>query len=199
MEKTISKEALEKLPLVSFTGNWVVVNDTEQADAAVKAIRETGAIIGFDTETRPAFVKGVTYKVALVQLSVHDTVYLFRLNRIGGMPPSFVQLLEDPEVIKVGLSTPDDFGNMRKWGPINPRGFIEIQQLVTKYGIEDKSLARVYGLLFGKKISKRQRLTNWEAEKLTDKQLAYASLDAVACVEIYNELSRLGGSKIIDV
>lgn len=192
MQSRITKEELESLPIVEFTGDVFVINNDEEAANAVKAIKEANTLIGFDTETRPAFIKGVSYKVALVQLSVNNTAYLFRLNKMKGLGKDLKELLEDPNYIKVGLSTPDDFKNLRKWDNIEPKGVIEIQHLVKGYGIEDMSLAKIYALLFGLKISKRQRLTNWEAEPLTDKQIAYAALDAVACVHIYNELITMG-------
>lgn len=188
----IDKEEFNQMPIVSHTGNIVVANTVEEADAAVAAIREAHSIVGFDTETRPAFVKGVTYKVCLVQLSVGKTGYLFRLNLMQCIPASLKELLEDNRVIKVGLSTHDDFQNLRKWEDLNPKGIIELQHLVKGYGIEEMSLAKIYALLFKKRISKRQRLTNWEAPSLTDKQLSYAAFDAVACVEIYTELTRMG-------
>lgn len=189
----LSKEEFNQLPIVSHTGNIIVVNTDEQAVAAIEAIRSAHCIVGFDTETRPAFVKGVTYKVCLVQLSAAKTGYLFRLNLLEGIPACLKEFLEDVNVIKVGLSTHDDFQNLRKWDEnLSPRGFIELQHLVKGYGIEEMSLAKIYGLLFKKRISKRQRLTNWEAPSLTEKQLAYAAFDAVACVEIYTELTRMG-------
>jgi len=189
----IDKEEFNQLPLVEHTGNIFVANNEEQAMAAIAAIRETHTVVGFDTETRPAFVKGVTYKVCLVQLSTGNTGYLFRLNLMNGIPLCLKQLLEDSRVIKIGLSTHDDFQNLRKWDEtLTPKGFIELQHLVKGYGIEEMSLAKIYALLFGKRISKRQRLTNWEAPVLTDKQLSYAAFDAVACVEIYTELTRMG-------
>ena len=162
----IDKEEFSKLPVVGHTGNVIVANDEQQAIAAVAAIRDAHCVVGFDTETRPAFVKGVTYKVCLVQLSAGNTGYLFRLNLMKGIPACLKELIEDSTVIKVGLSTHDDFQNLHKW--------------------------EIYALLFKKRISKRQRLTNWEAPNLTDKQLAYAAFDAVACVEIYTELTRMG-------
>ncbi len=189
----IDKEAFNQLPVIGHTGNIVVANNEEQAEAAIAAIRDSRSVVGFDTETRPAFVKGVSYKVCLVQLSVGKTAYLFRLNLMNGLPACLKQLLEDNTVIKVGLSTHDDFQNLRKWDEtLAPRAVIELQHLVKGYGIEEMSLAKIYALLFGKRISKRQRLTNWEAPSLTDKQLAYAAFDAVACVEIYTELTRMG-------
>ncbi|MCF0179884.1 MAG: 3'-5' exonuclease domain-containing protein 2 [Bacteroidales bacterium] len=193
----ISKQELEALPKVEFSGKIIVINSPEQAKLAVQEIRDAHALIGFDTETRPAFTKGVVYKVSLIQLSVGDTAYLFRLNKMKGISPELKDLLCDSSCIKVGLSTHDDFHNLRRWDEkLSPKGVIELQELVKKYGIEDMSLAKVYGILFGKKISKRQRLTNWEAEELTEKQQQYAALDAVACVEIYNQLLKMG-DKII--
>ena len=193
MQAKLSKEELEQFPIVEFTGNVFVINDFEEAARAVAEIRSANTLIGFDTETRPSFQKGVSHKVALVQLSVENTAYLFRLKKMGGMGPDLPSLLSDPNCIKVGLATNDDFNNLKKWDAnIMPKGMIEIQGLVKKYGIEEMSLAKIYGLLFGLKISKRQRLTNWEADTLTEKQMSYAALDAVACVEIYNELLTMG-------
>ena len=193
MQAKLSKEELEQFPIVEFTGNVIVINDFEEAARAVAEIRSANTLIGFDTETRPSFQKGVSHKVALVQLSVENTAYLFRLKKMGGMGPDLTSLLSDPNCIKVGLATNDDFNNLKKWDAnITPKGMIEIQGLVKKYGIEEMSLAKIYGLLFGLKISKRHRLTNWEADTLTEKQMSYAALDAVACVEIYNELLTMG-------
>ena len=197
MQAKISKEELESLPKVDFSGTIKVINDFEQAKIAVQEIMDAHTLIGFDTETRPSFTKGVVYKVSLIQLSVGNTAYLFRLNKMKGMSPELKDLLCDSNYIKVGLSTPDDFHNLRKWDDsLKQKGVIEIQDHVKKYGIEDMSLAKVYGILFRKKISKKQRLTNWDADELTEKQKQYAALDAVACVEIYNELLKMG-QKII--
>lgn len=190
---TISKEELADLPTKEFAGYPVTVINVEQAEIAVRQIRESGQIVGFDTETRPSFQKGVTYRVCLVQLSVGKVCYLFRLNKIKEFPDCLKALLEDANVVKVGLSTQDDFKNLRKWDEeLDPKGFIELQQMVKTYGIDDLSLAKIYALLFGLKLSKRQRLTNWEADQLNHRQLAYASLDAIACVEIYEALMTRG-------
>ncbi len=193
----ISKEEFSALPVVDFTGEVIVINTIEQAETAVRTIREAHTVVGFDTETRPAFVKGQTYKVSLVQLSANGTGYLFRLNLMKEFCAPLRALLEDPTVIKVGLSTKDDFNGLRKWEPaFDPHGFIELQHLVKGYGIEEMSLAKIYAILFHKRISKRQRLTNWEAPALTPRQLSYAAFDAVSCVEIYQTLTRMGNDII---
>ncbi len=198
MRTSITKEELAALPQREFDGHPVTVINLEQAEIAVRQIREAKCPVGFDTETRPVFKKGEYHKVALVQLSIGRFCFLFRLNKIKGVPDCLKDLLEDPEIIKVGLSTPDDFRNLNKWRPIEPKGFVELQQLVSQYGITDKSLAKIYADVFEKRLSKRQQMTNWEADQLSFAQQAYASLDAISCVEIYNELIK-HGIKINDV
>lgn len=186
MKISISKEQLAALPAASYTGEIVVVDDPEGADRAVADLRRRG-VIGFDTETRPAFRKGQLHNVALLQLYAHEVCYLFRLNKIG-LPESLKQLLEDPGVVKVGLSTHDDFHNLRRQYELEPAGFVELQNYVGRWHIADLSLTKINGILFGERLSKSQRLSNWEAETLTPSQQAYAALDAVACVRIYEHL-----------
>lgn len=190
MRTSISKEELVTLPLREFEGHPVTVINEEQAEIAVSQIREGNCPVGFDTETRPSFHKGEYHKVALVQLSIGKFCFLFRLNKMKGIPTCLKELLEDPSVIKVGLSTQDDFRNLNKWEPLTPKGFVELQQLVPKYGIEDKSLAKIYADVFEKRLSKKQQMTNWEADQLSFPQQSYASLDAISCVEIYQELTK---------
>ena len=162
-------------------------SDAEKAVAYLKDQR----IVGVDTETRPSFKRGTTHKVALLQISTQDTCFLFRLNRIG-MPDSLQEFLMS-DTLKIGLSLKDDFNSLRKRQDMHPdRGnWIELQEYVGKFGIEDRSLQKIYANLFGEKISKNQRLSNWEADVLSEGQKLYAATDAWACVEIYNCLSEL--------
>lgn len=184
---TISKEQLSGLPTAQFNGEIRLIEDEKEIDDAVKKLREAG-IIGFDTETRPSFRKGMTNQVSLIQLSTMSTCYLFRINHVG-LSQQIIDLLEDSSVLKIGLSVHDDFHNLNKITTIYPAGFIELQNYVKEYMIADNSLSRIYALIFGKRISKGQRLTNWEAEHLTPSQQMYAALDALACIQIYDCLS----------
>lgn len=184
----ISKEIIATLPIETFPGRIVVIdNDAQAIEAAGQLSHEP--IIGFDTETRPTFKKGQSNHVALMQLSTHDTCYLFRLNRIGFLPV-LKRLLEDEAVLKVGISLKDDFcmlGRLKD-GQFTPRNFVELQKFVKPYGIEDQSLQKIYAIVMGKKISKGQRLSNWEADHLTDGQQLYAATDAWSCIKIYETL-----------
>lgn len=192
MVSTISKEEISTLPPAIFTGRIIVVQTEKEAQKAVSYL-EQHSIIGFDTETRPSFKKGVSRTIALMQLSTEDTCFLFRLNLID-IPKCLGHILIDPKIKKIGLSLKDDFSAIRKRIDLEPSNFIELQSFVKKFGIADNGLQRIYAILFGAKISKSQRLSNWEADILSDAQQKYASLDAWACLEIYNKLIRLNPS-----
>ena len=186
MELTISKADVSTLPYETFDGNIVVVDNEQKVDSAVSYLAGQ-SIIGFDTETKPTFKPGDTNKVALMQLATQDTCFLFRLNMIG-YPNKLGDILCNPNIKKVGLSLHDDFLAMRKRTGQDFENFIDLQQFSNKFGIVDNSLQRIYAILFGKKIRKNQRLSNWEARTLTPAQQSYAALDAWACLRIYNHL-----------
>lgn len=187
MKISIPKEQLSTLAKVTFQGNIHVIDDIQGVNKAISKLQEY-KILGFDTETRPSFKKGVVHSVALMQISTEQDCYLFRINKIG-MPDALKSFLENPSVTKVGLSLKDDFGMIHKVSEANMSGFIDLQKIVPDYGIADASLQKIYAILFDKRISKGQRLTNWEADNLTEAQKEYAAIDAWACLKIYNHLS----------
>lgn len=186
MNISISKQELASLPAAHYKGNIKVIEKPDDVESAISELNAAD-LIGFDTETRPSFKKGQSFHVALIQLATSETCYLFRLNKIG-MPEGLKSLLQNDSIIKIGLSTQDDFRNLNKVWNIEPAGFVELQKYVSQWNIVDKSLTKLYGILFGHRLSKNQRLTNWEAETLTDAQKQYASLDALACIQIYTYL-----------
>lgn len=190
LRNKISKQQVAEMPKENFPGRIFVVYTETDARKAVKYLN-THSIVGVDTETRPSFRRGKMHNVALLQISTHDTCFLFRLNHLG--LPDFLDEFLRNNVLKVGLSLRDDFAMLRKrnQGDLREGNWVELQNYVPRFGIEEKSLQKIYALLFGKKISKAQRLSNWEAEVLTEAQQLYAATDAWACVEIYNYLEEL--------
>jgi ribonuclease D len=188
------------MPKVAFPGRIFVIYTEEEARKAVDYLNAQ-RLVGVDTETRPSFKRGQMHKVALLQVSTLDTCFLFRLNRIG-MPEALQDFLVS-DTLKVGLSLKDDFMMLRRRKDMHPDAgnWIELQDYVPRFGIVDKSLQRIYANLFGEKISKNQRLSNWEAETLTEAQQLYAATDAWACVQIYNclqEMERTGDYELIN-
>lgn len=183
------KKSIPDLPRVTFQGKIVVVLSEAEANKAVDYLLSAD-ILGIDSETRPVFKKGQHHKVALLQVSTRDICFLFRLNLIG-MPPCIIRLLEDTTVLKVGLSLHDDFMMLHQRAEFKKGRFIDLQDIVSQFGIEDLSLQKLYANLFHERITKRQQLSNWEAPVLTEQQKTYAATDAWTCIQIYERLQEL--------
>lgn len=184
------KEAINGLERALFQGRIEVVQSLYEAERAVNYLLSQ-PILGFDTETKPQFQRGHTSQVALLQVSSKDVCFLFRLNVLG-LPDCIKRLLSDEgETLKIGLSWHDDLCGLRRRGEFHPGTFIEIQQIAKDMGLHDLSLQKLYANLMGKRISKTQRLSNWEADRLTDAQKQYAATDAWACIQLYEEMVRM--------
>lgn len=195
-----NKEAIHELPQVLFTGRIIVITSEKKAEKAVDFLLKQ-SILGVDTETRPVFRKGQSYKVSLLQVATHDTCFLFRLN-ILGITPSIKRLLENTETKMIGLSWHDDLLALHKRSDFKKGNFIDLQDIIGDLGIKDLSLQKLYANIFRQKISKRQRLTNWNNETLSEKQKQYAATDAWACIQLYEEIMRLkvsGDYQIVEV
>ncbi|MCQ2074323.1 MAG: 3'-5' exonuclease domain-containing protein 2 [Bacteroidaceae bacterium] len=198
IDSSIDKNTIQQMPQVTYPGTITVVDTIQKAREAVKYLSALG-LVGFDTETKPTFRKGIMNKTALLQLASQERAFLFRLNIIG-LPDFLCGFLADRNIVKVGLSVKDDFSSLRRHCSLVPESFIELQEYVAEIGIGERGLQRLYALLFGKRISKSQQLSNWEADTLSDGQCQYAAIDAWACVEIYNyikELRQSGNYQVI--
>lgn len=189
LKRKISKEYIKDLPIDVFKGRIIVIQTEEDAVKAVSFLLSQ-PIVGIDSETRPSFSRGQCHRVALLQVSTNECCFLFRLNMIG-LTPAIVSLLEDEKTLKVGLSLHDDFMMLHKRASFTQKNYIELQELIPQFGICELSLQKIYAILFGKKISKTQRLSNWEADILSDKQKTYAATDAWACIQVYQRLLQL--------
>lgn len=152
IRKSIEKDELKELPKAAFPGQIHLVNTPWEAEKAIEFLKSF-AILGIDSETKPSFNKGQSHKVALLQISCEDHCFLFRLNLIGLTLP-LITLLESPRIKKVGLSLRDDFMMLHKRAPFEQRACVELQDYVRDFGITDKSLQKIYAILFGEKISK---------------------------------------------
>lgn len=182
----ISNEQTALLPAVEFRGEIRIVEHERDIVAACKTLAEQ-PVIGFDTETRPSFRPGVTFRVSLLQLSTPTVCYLFRLNKIPLAKP-ILQLLEDRRVLKIGADVAGDLRSLRQIRHFRDGGFVDLQGIAPEWGIGEKSLRKLSAIVLGRRVSKAQRLSNWEAAQLTEKQMRYAATDAWICPEIYRTL-----------
>ena len=185
----IDKAAIQALPLTFFEGEVIVVDKPEMVADAAEYLRQH-TVLGVDTEARPSFKRGVHYPTALVQISTLERCYLFRLTHVG-MPVEIAQIFANPNICKVGLAFKDDINGLRRRRDFVPANCIDLQSMVCKYGIMEMGLQKIFAIIFGKKISKAQQLTNWENSYLTPEQARYASTDAWATLSIYLALQQV--------
>lgn len=187
---TISNEEVNALELCRYEGKIQIITKAEQLPDVLRKIgREK--VIGFDTETKPAFKKGQVNQVSLVQIATEKVVYLIRIN-FTGLTKELLAFLEDEKRLKIGVALRDDLIDLRKLKEFTPGGFVELNKLVKDIGIESNGLRKLTAIILGFRISKSAQISNWESETLTDKQINYAATDAWVCLKMYNELTRKG-------
>ncbi len=186
LRERISTEEVNALPMRAYEGTIELIDSLEQLEAAVNDIA-SNKVVGFDTESRPAFRKGESYPIALLQFATPTKVYLFRVNKIG-LPPAVYKLLSDSGLVKLGIALHDDIKDLRKVGATNPQGFVDIHSLIKDKGVINTGLRKLAGMILGFRISKSQQTSNWENEVLNERQQVYAATDAWVCLKIYEKL-----------
>ncbi len=187
-KERITKDEINQLEVVGFTGRIHIIDRDEQIAPAIEYLSQQKHV-GIDTETRPSFTKGIQYSVSLLQVATLSECYLFRLNMLT-KHREVMSLFTNRKVLKVGLSLHDDLRAISRINKSQPHSCIDIQKIVGDYGILDLALQKIFAIVFDKKISKKQQLTNWENPTLTPQQQAYAATDAWATLLIYEELIR---------
>lgn len=182
-KESITKEELTELPLKWFDGDVYVIDKPNQVDDVADYL-SAQRVIGFDTETRPSFKKGVVNKVALLQFATPNDAFLIRVNKVG-LPASLRKILASPNIIKPGVAIRDDIKGLQGIARFNPGGFVELQDYAKDLGIQNFSLKKLTAIVLGFRISKSQQLSNWEADHLTEAQQIYAATDAWTSLKIY--------------
>ena len=185
-QSEISKEQVAELDLIQFEGPIKLIDSIEAFEREIPFMARE-PILGIDTETRPSFKKGIMYPTSLIQLSTLEQAWILRVSRIG-YPKELLKLLSEEVPLKVGVSLHDDLRRLRSDFQFEPKGFLDLQQYVEAFKIEEKGLKKLSGIVLGRRISKSQQVSNWDADLLTEAQLRYAATDAWICLMIYYKL-----------
>lgn len=191
--RSISKDDLNKLPIKAYSGPIHVIHDREQVKHVLPML-EVEDILGFDTETRPSFERGVSYPPALLQLATRSDVFIFQLQALGGLGP-LRDILERASIIKAGAAISDDIKQLNDCWPFKPRRFIEIGHLAKEQGYKQTGLRTLAGLTLGFRISKKEQRSNWAKPRLTNSQIVYAATDAWVSRELYLHLMAAWGDR----
>ena len=185
--ENITVEELAEHELSWFKGEIVLIDNLKTFYEVFPRLQGSD-LLGFDTETRPTFKKGKRNAVSLIQLSTGNLACLFRINKIG-IPDELADVLSDPSVTKAGVAVHDDIRFLSGVRKFKPDGFIDLQTFVKDFGIQSSGLKKLVAIILGFRISKRQQVTDWEAEQLTEAQQIYAATDAWVCHQIYKKLT----------
>ncbi|MFV0505401.1 MAG: 3'-5' exonuclease [Bacteroidales bacterium] len=185
----LTKEEIQNLPTACFSGEiYTIDKEDKQFTQAIKYLNKQ-AVLGFDTESRPSFQKGVKNQMALLQLGTKEKVFLFKLRQLG-LPHELKAILSSPRIIKSGVAVRDDIRGLKKIGAFEPLGFVELQSMAKKCNLEYLSLRKLAANQLGLRVSKSQRLSDWNRDNYTEGQVNYAATDAWVSLLLFHKLSR---------
>lgn len=189
-DSSIPKEVIKNLPLIRFEGKVHLISNESELKDALTELRSC-ELLGFDTETKPTFVKGHYNHTALVQLATMTNAYLIRINETG-IPDRLKAFFEDRTVLKVGISIRDDLKELKAIRPLKPAGFLDLNDVAKDFDITQIGMRSLTGIFLKARVSKSQQTSNWEARELSEGQLLYAATDAWVCFKIYKMLQDKG-------
>ena len=179
----ISREAMNELPIRRFEGSVCVVAGDPDLRHAMRDIGQEG-VVGFDTETRPAFRPGESYLPSLVQFATADAVYLLQVQQ-QDFSGALREILSSEQIIKVGVSVADDMRNLKKLFEFEERSVLDLGKVAKRHGLKQTGVRNLAGIFLGARIPKGAKTTNWAVRRLTPQQIVYAATDAWACRELY--------------
>jgi|TARA_B110000908_G_scaffold172549_1_gene240686 ribonuclease D len=185
-KKFITKDDINLLDLGKFNGEITLVDTDEALEKACSEIAQC-AIIGIDTETKPSFKKGIINTVALLQIATDKKAYIIRLKKVT-MTGQLAGIFANKEIKKIGIAVFDDLKDLKKLHPFKDESVVDLNLLAPKLGFESIGAKKLSALVLGIRISKRQQVSNWELENLSQAQIDYAATDAWICREIYLKL-----------
>lgn len=187
---SIPKHDIQNLPLLRFEGKIHLIDTLEKLREATQVLQKE-PMLGFDTETKPTFVKGEYNYTALVQFTTLTEAWLIRIKDMG-LPADLLAILQDKKIKKIGISIRDDLKELKKIRPFKPGGFIDLNDIAKDMGITQMGVKNLTGIFLNRRISKSQQTSNWENPVLSEAQKYYASTDAWVCIKMYEMLDRKG-------
>ena len=192
-KKYVSKDEIKNYSVEKFNGKISIIDKKKDLLDAYLFLKKQ-KIIGFDTESRPTFKKGVSSNVSLIQFSTKNEVFLFRINIIG-FDDKLIDLINDKKIKKIGIAIFDDIKSLQKIKEFESNSVIDLNKLALNLGFESIGAVKLSILILGFSISKSARLSNWEKKDLTTSQIEYAATDAWICNMIYKKLINEGEIK----
>ena len=176
--KGISREEMIGLPIRRYEGSVYVVAGHPDLQRAMQDMLQE-SVVGFDTETRPAFTHGESFLPSLVQFATASAVYLLRVQK-QDLSGAVQEILSSEKIIKAGVSVTDDMRNLRKVFEFDERSVVDLGKVAERHGLKQTGVRNLAGIFLGARIPKGAKTTNWAARRLTPQQIVYAATDAWA-------------------
>lgn len=190
LHRHVSREEINALPIRRYEGAvHVIAAPGELAAAMDDILQET--LVGFDTETRPAFRPGESYPPSLAQVATARAVYLFQVQR-AEIAAAVARMLSEEHIVKAGVGVADDLKSLKKVVAFQEKSIADVGALAQRHGLKQSGVRNLSGLFLGFRIPKGTKTSNWARHKLTEQQIVYAATDAWACRELYLKFRELG-------
>src|SRR3954469_15986443 len=169
--REISREAMLELPVGRYEGEVCLVETPEHLERARKdLLQET--VVGFDTETRPAFRKGESYHPSLFQAATARAVYLFQLRHSSAFP-LLTELLSERRIVKAGVAVADDLRTLKHVFPFAENSVVDLGTIARRAGYTQTAVRNLAGIIIGIRIPKGTKPSTWAAQVLTQQQINY--------------------------
>jgi ribonuclease D len=188
--RSISREDMAKLSIRRYEGRVCLVATPQDLEEAQADLRQEN-VVGFDTETRPAFKKGESHLPCLVQAATARAVYLFQLRRVEVIP-LLAELLSEARIVKAGVGLADDLRTLKLVFPFAEKNMLDLGAVARSSGLGQSGVRNLAGILLGFRIPKGTKTSNWAAQQLSAAQITYAATDAWACRELFLRFESLG-------
>ncbi|MCU7961271.1 3'-5' exonuclease domain-containing protein 2 [Shewanella sp. SW32] len=183
---------IELAALAAFEFQHVRIEVVEPSEFnAVLALLQAEQVLGFDTETRASFERGVQHPLSLIQIATVDTCYLFQHAILGEQFTQLKALLEDETILKVGVGLRSDAHALRRQWGINVASTLDLNWALAQLGAEKEMGTRqLVAALLGVRIDKPKKVTlsNWQHVPLSSAQIHYAAADVLAALKCFNAL-----------
>ena len=181
--KKLSKNEINSLPQIKFNGDVEVLSSSDNVQAAVNYLMNYD-LIGFDTETKPTFVKGPLNPPSIMQLACIDKVYIFQLDN-ESLYKKLFPILSNENITKCGVSVDRDLIELMYLSPFDPLSFVDLGNIARDYDVPHHGLRGLVAMFLKHRISKGAQISDWSKTVLSQSQITYAATDAWISLKLF--------------
>ena len=181
--KKLSKNEINSLPQIQFNGDVEVLSSNDNVQAAVNYLMNYD-LIGFDTETKPTFVKGPLNPPSILQLACIDKVYIFQLDN-ESLYKKLFPILSNENITKCGVSVDRDLIELMYLLPFDPLSFVDLGNIARDYDVPHHGLRGLVAMFLKHRISKGAQISDWSKTVLSPSQITYAATDAWISLKLF--------------